>query len=214
MNDSPASLPSREQELAWHRRLLEGDPTVSADLAAAFFEPLVQWLVRHNSREIPQEFCLDAADDAWRNLIKHPLSFDPSRGKSLFAYLCMSAEGDLRNLLQKEKRHHEMRLTWENVEQSPQAGKYLGRDDDPSLPLQMEEALRIAAEQVLPSVREGLSEVELKVLDLMLNGERKTAVFAAAYGISHLPQREQQAEIKRVKDMLKKRIERARPGHA
>jgi hypothetical protein len=41
----------------------------------------------------------------------------------------------------------------------------------------------------------------------MLQGERKTARFARVLGIEHLSKKEQQAEVKRVKDKLKKRIE-------
>ena len=43
----------------------------------------------------------------------------------------------------------------------------------------------------------------------MLAGERRTAVFAAAVGLSDRSLREQAQEVKRVKDRIKKRIERA-----
>ena len=61
-------------------------------------------------------------------------------------------------------------------------------------------------------MREGLSDAESRALDLLLDGERKTAVFAEALGIGHLPMKDQRAEVKRVKDKLKKRIERETRG--
>jgi RNA polymerase sigma-70 factor (ECF subfamily) len=63
---------------------------------------------------------------------------------------------------------------------------------------------------VPPSVREGLTDAEVRVLDLMIRGERKTSVYAEAYEIAGLPSEEQRRMIKQVKDKLKKRFERAR----
>ncbi len=65
---------------------------------------------------------------------------------------------------------------------------------------------------MIAPVREGLSDAESKALELLLDGERKTAVFAEALGIGHLPTTDQRAEVKRVKDKLKKRIQRETSG--
>ena len=71
----------------------------------------------------------------------------------------------------------------------------------------------MAFQEIVPEVREGLNDAELRVFDLLLKGERKTAVFAAAFGISHLPKEQQVLEVKRVKDMLRTRLKRARLRH-
>jgi RNA polymerase sigma-70 factor (ECF subfamily) len=212
MNGSPDSLPSPKDQLALHQRLVEGDSTASSDLAGVFLDHLIDHLVQNN-RKIPSDFCEQAAGDALIALFKNPRSFNPTRGRSLSAYLEMSAQGDLQNLLRQERRHHRRRQSLESVELSPQAGKYLGKEEDPSLPLQIEEEVESAKVQVLPAIGIGLTDGELRVLDLMLKGERRTSVFAQAYGISHLPKKEQKAEIKRVKDKLKNRLKRARPDH-
>ena len=44
--------------------------------------------------------------------------------------------------------------------------------------------------------------------DLLLEGERTTERFALAIGADHLSQDEQRPAVKRVKDRIKKRIER------
>jgi hypothetical protein len=49
-------------------------------------------------------------------------------------------------------------------------------------------------------------------LDLMREGEKRTVVFADAAGFSDLPPEEQAREVKRVKDRIKKRIQRAGGG--
>jgi hypothetical protein len=77
--------------------------------------------------------------------------------------------------------------------------------------LELQEDVR-RAEQRLAGVRRGLTVGEQKALELMLEGERKTTVFAQALGIDHLPKEMQEDQVQRVKDKLKKRIERGRHG--
>jgi RNA polymerase sigma factor (sigma-70 family) len=203
---------SQEQEQALHRRLLGGDVTASAELASTFLDGLIAWLVHENDLSVPQELCIEAAEDALISLVKSPASFDPARGKRLRSYLRMSAQGDLKNILRREgRRQREKSL--ELVELSPQAGKYLAVLDDPSLPMEIEEESIRASKQVVEPAREGLSEVESRALDLVLQGERKTIAFAEVLGISDWPAEQQQAEVKRVKDKLKKRIEREKGGN-
>ncbi|HLJ97249.1 MAG TPA: hypothetical protein VKU02_29080 [Gemmataceae bacterium] len=211
---SPQCLPNREQELELHRRLVAGDCTASAELAQAFFNPLIEWLVRHNCR-LEEDLCNAAAVEALYALMKNPRSYDPCREKAigLFGYLQLSAQRDVQNLLRQERRHQRARKTWESVEQSPLAEKYLGREEDPSLPLQRKESAQWAAAHVLPAVRAGLTPTELRVLDLLLQGERKTAVYVEACGLGHLSIPQQRALVKRLKDKLNQRIKRTKSGH-
>ena len=51
---------------------------------------------------------------------------------------------------------------------------------------------------------------ERLVWEFMLEGERRTAVIAAAIGLGDRPPAEQEVEVKRIKDRLKARIRRAR----
>jgi RNA polymerase sigma-70 factor (ECF subfamily) len=204
---SPARLPSREQELLLHQRLVERDVLAPSDLAAAYLDHLITWLVSRYPK-IREELCQEAAEEAILALIRNPQSYNPER-QTLPVYLHISARGDLLNLCQKGKALAEKQESWETVEQSPQAGKYLGCHDDPSLPLQIAEELVIANEQ-LASVRKGLSEGESAVLDLVLSGERGTAEYVKALKITHLPKGEQDKEVKRAKAKVNKRLERTR----
>jgi hypothetical protein len=204
MSASSEPLITREEELALHKRLVNGDDTASADIANLFFDGLVDWLIAINRATVAEELCIQAAEDAWIALITNPASFKPERGKRLGEYLRMSAQGDLRNVLQKEGKERKKSL--ELVQLSDDDGKYLETDDDPSLPLQIQEA----AERTDDGVNDGLSEKELRVRALMQCGERKTAVFADALGINHLEKKEKAAEVQRVKNKIKKRISRGK----
>jgi RNA polymerase sigma-70 factor (ECF subfamily) len=197
---------SPEEGLRLHRRLCEGIATAPAELARVFLPFLLVHLRRVNPA-VHDHLCQSAAHDALVSLIKHPASFDPARG-DLAAYLRMSAQGDLINLLKKEGRHHQGRHPWHLVEHAAENRNDLGRDDDPSLPL------RIAEEQELADLNapdlEGpeWTDEERRVIALMRRGERSTAVFAAALGLSSLPSEEQKREVKKVKDRIKKRQQR------
>jgi DNA-directed RNA polymerase specialized sigma24 family protein len=210
---APGILPTPEDELELHRRLVEYDPVAPSDLARTFLRHLIDRVVNGNSADIDRQLCEDAAEDAIISLIKNPSSYKPERKKGLFSYLFMSAQGDLKNRLRNNPLQLVGHISLEVFELSPEAGKQLGREDDPSLRMQNSEEAKLVDETILAVVREGLTEEELQVLELMLDGEWKTAVVAQAYRVDHLPKDQQEAEVKKVKDMLKSRIKRARRNH-
>jgi DNA-directed RNA polymerase specialized sigma24 family protein len=207
MASSYAPCLTQQAALALHQRLLAQDPTASNDLAAAYLEALIVWLSETDAAA-PEDVRMEAAEDAVLALIRKPESYCPEK-QTLKAYLRMSARGDLRNLLRKERRHNKGRTPWASVELSRDAGKYLRRNDDPSLPLRLAEERQSIAGTVPDSVRRGLSETDLIALELILHKERRTCVYAKLYGLLHLPAKEQCIEVKRHKDRLKNMLKRA-----
>jgi RNA polymerase sigma-70 factor (ECF subfamily) len=205
MHDPPHSKPSAEDALHLHQRLLERDPVASADFAVAFLRPLIAWLQTTNAGVDPMA-CEEAAGAAIVGFLIHPTKYDPQR-LGVEAFLRMAAQRDLQNLLRKERRHQRKRRDWNVVEQTSEDGKYLRRDDDPSLPLQIDEARQ---RQALPdALWQQLTDVERCFWEQMQQGEWRHSVFAAILGVTHLPADEQRRLVKRVKDRLKKRKERA-----
>jgi hypothetical protein len=202
------SLPTQGEALCLHQRLLNQDPIAPKDLAALYLQPLIRWLARANPAA-PPDFREAAAGDALVALAKNPVSYDPAR-RELFPYLCMSAQGDLKNLLQQEARHHAGRIPWKSVEDSPDAGKYLGREDDPSLRLCIAEAQSAPEDPAIAAVLASATEVERRVLALILQGEYRTPVFAAAMDLADRTPAEQEKVVKRMKDRLKARLKRER----
>lgn len=204
MTAPPFATPSPEEARDIHARLLGGDPVAPAELAVAYLDPLTEWLAARNPGLADPHLCATAAEDALLALIKNPRSYDPQR-QTLEVYLRMSAQGDLRNLLARERRHRGRSASMEVVELSSVRGKYL-RDDAGDPALLIEHEAEPAQEVAVPP---GLTAAEERALALMRDGERKTVAYAAALDIAHLPMEDQRREVKRVKDRLKKRIERS-----
>jgi RNA polymerase sigma-70 factor, ECF subfamily len=204
---SPALSLTQQEALALHQRLLARDPTASNDLADAYLETLAVWLGETDAAA-PEDARMEAAEDAILSLIRNPESYSPER-QTLEVYLRMSARGDLRNLLRKERRHSKGQTPWTGVELSPDAGKYLGRNEDPALSLRIADEKQSIASAIPDSIRRKLSETDQNALELIVHNERRTSVFAELYGLAHLPAREQRSEVKRHKDRLKNMLKRA-----
>ncbi len=191
-------------------RLAAGDPTASSELAEAYLDPLATWLRRRYPRldpSIPET----AAEEAILTLLRNPSSYRPER-QTLDAYLRISADGDLKNLLRSEDRHRKRRADLETVELSPIQGKYLWDEDaDPAAIVERAEdaAERIAsAAKTRSEILRDLLPGDARVFALMQAGERRTSAYARALGIEDWPADRQRREAKRVKDRIKKRIER------
>ncbi len=207
MSNSPEFSHTQQDAVALHQRLLARDPTASNDLAEAYLEPLVVWLSETDAG-VPEDARMEAAEDAILALIRNPESYSPSK-QTLEIYLRMSARADLLNLLRREGRHVKGRISLSSVELSPDAGKYLGRDDDPSLSLCVDEEKQTVASAIPDAVRRGLSEEDQRAMELILQGERRTPVFVELYGLNDLPAQEQRGAVKRHKDRLKKLLKRS-----
>ncbi len=207
-------MPSQSEALQLHARLLNKDPTAPVDLASDYLVSLSAWLRRRNPRIHPDD-CDSAADDAIVALVKNPRSYKPER-QTLEVYLRMSAQADLKNLLAKEAKHRQGRTDLESVEKCKDAWKYLGdSEDDPIHVAERREAGAMRAKVVKALVKAGSKDkADARVLELMHKGERETAAYAEVLGITHLDKKEQAREVKRAKDRLTKRMQRAGGDHA
>ena len=67
------------------------------------YQPLVRWLRRAFPEVDDPAFYFDAATEAILNYAERPAIFDPARN-SLSGFLRMSAAGDLRNCLSRQRR--------------------------------------------------------------------------------------------------------------
>ncbi len=186
-------------EQALHQRLLAGDPTASSDVFKVFYEDLAGWLKRKSPSLVPgidEGIYRDAAFKALDDYIKAPHKYDPSR-RGLKGYLKMAADGDLKNLLQREQYRRSRSSPIEDIVVPPPDRNELVEEGD--------EEIR---QRLLVDLSKGLSEAERNALPLVLDGERSTDELARALGIDHLPQEEREREVKRFKDKIKKRAQR------
>ena len=195
------SLPTREEEQELHRRLSAGDKTAISDLAAHYYEAIIDHLRRTNKKYVSDDEITNAAFETWDSISKNPRQCDPA--KSLWSFLKLAAQRDLMNILAKQKRRRKHEVAFEHVEQFPDRGIV-------SLDAEREAEIERIRRDLLPIIRAGLSDPELRCLELHLEGERKTGAYAVVLGIADQSEDEQEAIVKRIKDKLKTRIKRAR----
>jgi DNA-directed RNA polymerase specialized sigma24 family protein len=210
-NSSEAQNSETDGRRFWERLLDPDDPTAPSDFIAAYLDELGGWLIRQFPRA-DEHLCWQAAEDTLLDLAKQPTNYQPNR-LPLRSYLRLSAKRDLLNLLDSQARRDRHHDSMKNVELSPRLRNYLqDAEGDPAELLEAgpDPAALALAERALAQILEGLTAGERAALELQLAGERATSAYAQALGIIGLSQAEQEREVKRVKDKLKKRIERAR----
>jgi DNA-directed RNA polymerase specialized sigma subunit len=121
----------------------------------------------------------------------------------------MSAEGDLKNRIARERKHPKT-VSLEAVAfardqgNTPLAERIADPTVDPDRWVEETDPV------LLETIREELpNEADRRVLALMARGERSTPTFAEALGISHLSPREQRRRVKQAKDRILQRLKRA-----
>jgi hypothetical protein len=197
-------LPTRDEEIELHRRLLAGDETAARDLAHFCYEPLLAHLRRTSPRRVSDDQIADAAAKAWMDVSKAPGSLEQT--KSLWGFLVYVAQQDLKNVVAKVERRQRRESREKVVELLPDHGI------DPE-EAELQEEGRRARRDIVSIVEIGLTDAERRCLELHLAGERKTAPFAEALGLADRSAAEREAAAKRIKDKLKARIQRARRNH-
>ena len=194
-----ASFPDKDWCVEAHRRLISGNPTASAELYKAIFPPLIGWLYV-KGRTTDKELIRDAATDALVDYIKNPDKWDPKRG-TLVSYICMAADRDLLNALEKVQRRNKHEVRVADVEDEEIDRNVIAQDDEYS----------DTAADLLPVLnRLVASETDRRLLTLMLEGERSTDKFADVLGINSLSKLEKARTVKQHKDRLKKVMDRLR----
>lgn len=195
----------RAGERALHARLLGRDPSASSDLAVRYLEPLITSL-RRTFPGVEAALLETAAIDVVLDLAERPEQYDPDRA-ALPAYLRMAAKGDVLNALERERRRAGRLAPLEDVElRSPARNTQWADASDP-----IDAVSDALGGEVIASLRSYFDEREWEVVQLMTEGERRTEVFAGLLGLHDRPRAEQACEVKRVKDRLKKRLQRHWP---
>ena len=185
---------------AVHARLIEGDPSASADLIEMAYGPLIgHALKRHGSFGVDQDRARDLALKALADLIERPEQFDPAKGGSLFGFLCMVVNGDAINAGEREKNRVE-KFSQYAVEVMKVGGNFY----------QTRPEIRMDAQRIME--RHGseiiVDDGDREVLVLFLQEERDYAAYARALGIEHLLPEERDAEVKKRKDRIEMRLKR------
>lgn len=188
------------EELELHGRLLAGDGTASAVIVEKFLMPLIR-SIQSSFPRVDEPAIWDVAVDAVLEYTAKPQRYDPGK-MALQAYLRMDATGNLKNILQRQKRLIPSGDIEDIVELQPvhwNRERTLPGGDQILINRELLERL----DAVVPD------PIERKILMLMMDHEHRTEVFAEAMGIQHLGSEEQRVEVKRAKDRIKARLRRA-----
>lgn len=195
----------QQKGLDLHYRLLQGDPTAQSDLFETFFLNLVADL-KKKYPNVDTDLISDAAYQASANYVDNPQLFDPTR-KTLFGYLKMSAEGDLRNALRSQKRYYSKIRPLDDVALSTLAGNInIERD----FIIKQELLEKLHTQKQLNQQIADTNSLDQQLLTLLQQKERRTSEFARVLGIENLPVEEQRAIVKNHKDRLKLRLKRSK----
>jgi DNA-directed RNA polymerase specialized sigma24 family protein len=193
------SWPDADEVASIFKRFVQGDRVAQSDFILAVLDPLLNHLEAWR-RDVDEHTRITAAEDAVLSVIRNPAIYDKTKG-NLITFLCMAARRDLLNAVERERRHHRDRENLDSVEfsmggrnPSVEEEEYdLPSFDDPAL------ATEIAS----------FTDIERRVFELMRTGERRSSVVADLLGIGHLPNEELAREVKRVKERIFKRLQRA-----
>ncbi len=189
-------------------QLKAGELFVRDDIFARYVPLLLSHVqrvkLRSNLFSVTVEDLEEIVSTSLANYLTKPQRYDPVRGKSLLGYLKMDAEGDLLNLVDRHRRSFGRNVPLEDERRNREvavAAEFEAAADD-----EIDTAQVVAKVMALAETDE-----ERTVLRLMIDGERQTAVFALALGLTHLPEREQTTTVQQIKDRLDKRRRRRFP---
>lgn len=186
--------PTEEEEQQLVAELRTGTPTGKEAIAARYLLLLMHCLEGAFPRE-NADLRDEAAGRAILDFLSAPDRFDPAQLR-LGAYLRMAARCDLRNLLAHERRAR--RGIPLNSVAEPAERRNDQRDDE----LTWDDP-RLVAEKA------SFDSTEQIAFELLCDGIHKTPACARRLGLAHLSAEEQAAEVKRMKDRVKRRLIRA-----
>jgi hypothetical protein len=190
--------PSRDEQTALHNALLRSDPTAPARIVKALLGPLVErlrWKWPYaDLRDLEQQ-----AADSVLHYLDAPWRYDPKRA-SLLHYLVLDAHCDLLNAYNAPRSLEEIPHEDVAVAADPRNNDW---DEFSAAQATREDAeLELQLDGVFPN------PADRAVVELLRDRVRANAAYAAALGISHLPIDQQNQEVKRVKDRIKKKLRR------
>jgi len=195
---------SRSEQASLHRALLAGDPTAPSRIADALLGPLIEALKFNWPHRDPHEIEQQAIDSLM-NYFGAPERFNPA-GSALLTYLRMDAQGDLTNSyraspLKKEIASDDVEL--ESVERNELVEAAY---DDPDEEEQAESELDAKLNEAFPDPK------DRAVVELLRDGVRSTDDYADVLEVTHLDPVARREFVQRVKDRIKKKLDRLFPG--
>lgn len=170
---------------------------------AGIIRTLKSWypkLAAKNDDSIPE-----AVNEAFLGYYNNPATFN-SEINSLERFLEIAAERDLKNIIEKEKKQKGRVNLPEDVELQDKYWNSIIKDTTaPDQSIIHKEMMKILDKELNLHFK---TNVDITLAKMVLSCERNAKLFAEVLGITELPVEQQEKEVKRHKDRIKKIIER------
>jgi hypothetical protein len=200
------SIPSAN-DLELHQLILSSNDLALGKIYDAYGQIIADKLKALYNKTARTDHALiyEAVSEALWGYFRNPSTFDPHK-KSLLGFLEIAAERDLLNILERQKKHLEFEIVPKNVE----LGEILRNSSmsdahSADKELIMNESIHLVEKELakyFPHPR------DIVLARMVITGVRETEAFALELGIAGWDLVEQQAEVKRNKDRIKRVLER------
>lgn len=202
-------------EIELHKLIRSGDDLAFAKLCDKYLESTIK-KVRNFNWQIhlsDNSFITEVVIDSFYGYFYNPEKFNPEK-QTLERFLVMDVEGDLKNAWAKRTKLQQRFKSIKNgVEFDEQNGNSktveIKNMNTPSQVMIDEEADKILNIELRKHFD---SDKDIEMANLILSKERDTNAYASVLEITHLDFEEQQHEVKRNKDRIKKVLDRKIKG--
>jgi hypothetical protein len=202
-------------EIELHKLIQSGDDLAFAKLCDKYLEATIKKVRNFNWQMHLSDSSLitEVVIDSFYGYLYNPDKFNPEK-QMLEKFLVIDAEGDLKNVWAKKKNYqNKFEVIKNDVEFDEQFGKSeSGKVRNLNTPNQIlinNEASKILEAELKKHFN---ADKDIEMANLILAKERDTSLYAEVLGITHLEFEEQQQEVKRNKDRIKKVIDRKIKG--
>jgi hypothetical protein len=202
-------------EIELHKLIQSGDDLAFSKLCDKYLEPTIKKVRNFNWQMHLSDSSLitEVVIDSFYGYLYNPDKFNPEK-QTLEKFLVIDAEGDLKNAWAKKKRNQQK---FEVIKNEVEFDEQFGNSETGKI-----RNLNTPSQIMIDKEADGILNAELKkhfdsdrdieMANLILSRERDTSVYAGVLEITHLNFEEQQLEVKRNKDRIKKVLDRKIKG--
>jgi hypothetical protein len=196
------------QEIELHKLILSGDSLALSKLYDFHGESLIKILKSRYPKhaKLDEALIIESVTEALFGYYKNPKTYDQTQS-TLKRFLEVASERDLINLLEKHSKYSKRRKSLPNdVELQKNKRNRATKDNSDPESLLIQSESFVSLKKALSAYFKSVRDIELAML--IISKVRETEKYSEILEITHLDIEEQQLEVKRNKDRIKKVLDR------